>query len=53
MISAFGSRSAIDTISFFAVNDLPEPDTHKIKELPFSNSLLSAIIIFLEITLSP
>ena len=39
-ISAFGSRSAIDTISFFAVNDLPLPDTPNINELPFNNSFL-------------
>ena len=53
IISAFGSLSVIETISFFAVKDLPEPDTPKIKELPFNNSLLSAIIIFLLITFSP
>ena len=53
IISALGSLKAIETISFLAVNDLPDPDTPKIKELPFNNSLLSAIIIFLLITLSP
>ena len=45
-----GSRSIIDVISCFAVKLLPLPDTPKIKELPFNNLLLSAIIIFLDIT---
>ena len=53
MISAFGSRSAIDTILFLAVNDLQLPDTTNIKALQLSHSLLSPIIIFLDITLSP
>ena len=53
MISAVGSRNAIETISFFAVKDLPLPLTPNIKELPFSSCLLSAIIIFLDITFKP
>ena len=35
IMSAFESLKAIETISFFAVSDLPLPDTPKIKELPF------------------
>ena len=37
-------------ISFLAVNDLPEPDTPRMNELPFRSFLLSAIIMFFEMT---
>lgn len=41
------------TISSFAVNDLPLPETPKMKQLPLSRNLRLTIIIFFEITLTP
>ena len=41
------------SISPLAAKDLPPPDTPRIKELPFSSCLRSAIIIFLLITFCP
>lgn len=41
------------TISRLAVKDLPEPDTPRMKEFPFSNNFRLAIIIFLLITFWP
>ena len=41
------------TISFFAMKDLPPPDTPRMNALPFRSLLLSAIIMFLDMTLLP
>ena len=49
MMSASDAKARF-VISFFPVNDLPDPDTPKINELPLSNFLLSAMIIFFEMT---
>ena len=51
--SEFLSLNIVETISSFAVNDLPLPLTPKINELPFNNFFLSAIIIFFDITFCP
>ena len=51
--SALGSVRMMFVISSFAVNDLPAPDTPRIKELPFSKWRRLAIIMFLEITFCP
>ena len=51
--SALGSVRMMFVISSFAVNDLPAPDTPRIKELPFKRWRRLAIIMFLEITFCP
>ena len=49
MISASDASMRL-VISFLAVKDLPEPDTPRMNELPFRSFLLSAIIMFFEMT---
>ena len=46
----FEQTLLIPTALPFAVNDLPAPDTPRIKELPFKRWRRLAIIMFLEIT---
>ena len=50
IITSASEERMIFSISPFAAKDLPPPDTPRIKELPLSSCLRSAIIIFLLIT---